>query len=1500
MPELLDPPAPRATRRLPFVLGGALAVAALAAGVLSTTLASSAAALDGAGTTEAPYVIDDAADFGQFIATVNADTAGTGAAAAHYRLGADIALSAPVPMINTFSGVLDGAGHTVFGLSIDYTTSAAYQSSSGANKTAALINAQRGTVQRIGFSQVAISGTSSAESQTTATKKAAVAAHNYGLIEQTYVLGSIDGGWRTGGIVADNMGGGTIRDSYFRGSVLSGWEAGGITARNDNAGVQKLTNVYTSGTVSTLTRNIGLIAGYSYSTATIQGAVALDGAVTQGSGQSANNIGRVNGQNNTSVASRGATYVNNLALDSLRLTTGTTAATVTGTATDRQGLSTTAAALTQQSTFEGIGWDFQTVWTMDAASSRPHLAAVAEKAAPVVVPTATPTATPTPTPTVTDLTAQAAVTSPDGATRATVSTNAQGALTYSVTQGGETVVRDSALGLVVDGADWGAGVTLGTPTTSTTDESYPLIGLQETGRDHRNTSVIPLRRADGTSLVSVEVRAYDTGIAVRYVLDPSLAGTTVTRESTAFSFDPASTLNYQVVTPSTIDDLQNVFSRNTFAGAGSQNITVLPTVETPGGRFANITEANILDWPAIALKTTPAGVISTYYWATDNGQGTFRVKADTLHSPFRVVTVAGNLTDLTNSDIVTAVNPPIDAATFGGDTSWITTGTNAWSTLSTNDQTLSGMQALMDAASEAKIPGILIEGNLTHSSWGANTAQRFANIAALVERGKAKAFPVAVWLWTDYDKAAGVDGSFTSTVTFDSGSPYPQVSLQNPDMREAYLDLVQRTGIAGTKVDHTNEETETKVNFFRDFARDSAARKLMVIYHNPLEPTGLNRTYPNELGREAIRGLQSGYNANQNVLAPFTRMVAGPADYTPFLLSGSGGNVTWAHQLASTVVYSMPYLQLSERPDYLAPGGQYHDLVGDVVANLPTAWKRSFMLPQSRIGSVTAVVRETKDGEYWIAVASGTNEPGAMSIPLDFLPAGTTYNADVYADKGASTAMSRTVSTVDSAATLTTSVRSGGGFLARITTKTIDNPLGEGGGNGYTIDSEDDLALIAQHPMADFTLAADITLTRPWTPVPLFLGTLDGNGHKISGLNVAGAQSKAFIVTNSGTIRRLGFVDAVSAVPAPYVQSTRVAVVAVTNGGLIEQVFVKGAQVSGGWRTAPIAAENSGEVRDSYTIDTTTVSNWEAGGLVAWNSASGILTRNYVATATVRADVQNGGILTGYGYSGTQVRGNVVVSGSVTTTNAPRGRVLARENGVPTYADNLSLDAAQVNGAAVTDGTATNRQGASRTAAQLASAETYTAIGWDLAGVWAFDAEKARPVLAAVSETVVTDPSTVGQQVEVDVPELATGELVWAVDGTNGIVDLGTTSDRGAFLEASGAINPIRVTDTRRGAAPWSISAQVSDFTASGATFTGAHLGWTPTVVEAGGGAVAGSPVAPLADGGPGLATSATLGSAASGHALGTARLGADLLLKLPAETPEGTYRATLTLTALS
>ncbi len=158
-----------------------------------------------------------------------------------------------------------------------------------------------------------------------------------------------------------------------------------------------------------------------------------------------------------------------------------------------------------------------------------------------------------------------------------------------------------------------------------------------------------------------------------------------------------------------------------------------------------------------------------------------------------------------------------------------------------------------------------------------------------------------------------------------------------------------------------------------------------------------------------------------------------------------------------------------------------------------------------------------------------------------------------------------------------------------------------------------------------------------------------------------------------------------------------------------------------------------------------------------------------------------------------------------------------------------------------------------------------------------------------------------GQDIQVDVPTGAPGEFGWTINGHNGLVDLGTAEEKNLqYFEATGQINPITVTDTRRSKAAWSVSASVGDFVDNGKTFKGSFLGWAPKVVTPGAGAVAGAAVGSGYDGGDGLAVSRVLGSAPAGHDRSAGVVGADLDLKVPNSIDKGSYRATLTLTALA
>ncbi len=188
-----------------------------------------------------------------------------------------------------------------------------------------------------------------------------------------------------------------------------------------------------------------------------------------------------------------------------------------------------------------------------------------------------------------------------------------------------------------------------------------------------------------------------------------------------------------------------------------------------------------------------------------------------------------------------------------------------------------------------------------------------------------------------------------------------------------------------------------------------------------------------------------------------------------------------------------------------------------------------------------------------------------------------------------------------------------------------------------------------------------------------------------------------------------------------------------------------------------------------------------------------------------------------------------------------------------------------------------------------------------------YHGSKVRAVFTNAAGVATTDPVTLSvtaappasdssETITATVPAAA-GQFSWTIDGTDHAVRLTNTTNKGSYLQSTGDLKPVTVTDTRAAGPAWSVSGQVGDFTGG---LAGKYLGWTPALTTAGGGASAGAAVAAGITAGNGLTDASTLALAPTGHATGSVNVGAGLDLRVPANTPAGTYTATLTLTALS
>ena len=216
----------------------------------------------------------------------------------------------------------------------------------------------------------------------------------------------------------------------------------------------------------------------------------------------------------------------------------------------------------------------------------------------------------------------------------------------------------------------------------------------------------------------------------------------------------------------------------------------------------------------------------------------------------------------------------------------------------------------------------------------------------------------------------------------------------------------EKWGVAGVKIDFMDRADQWMVNWYRDMAQKAAGHHLMLDYHGAYKPDGMRRTYPNVLTREGVMGAEyNKWSAREtpvhNTTLPFTRMLAGPMDYTP----GGFNNVTKAefeprdknpmvmgtrcHQLALFVVFESPFMMVADHP--AAYDGQKET---EFLKAVPTTWDETRVLNGRPARFITIARRK---GQEWY-VGSITNwDPREVEVPLSFLRGGK-YSAEIYAD----------------------------------------------------------------------------------------------------------------------------------------------------------------------------------------------------------------------------------------------------------------------------------------------------------------------------------------------------------------------------------------------------------------------------------------------------------------------------------------------------------------------
>jgi alpha-glucosidase len=219
------------------------------------------------------------------------------------------------------------------------------------------------------------------------------------------------------------------------------------------------------------------------------------------------------------------------------------------------------------------------------------------------------------------------------------------------------------------------------------------------------------------------------------------------------------------------------------------------------------------------------------------------------------------------------------------------------------------------------------------------------------------------------------------------------------DQLEPAMDQFSKWGVAGLKIDFMQRDDQWMVNYYYRIAAEAAKRKLLVDYHGAYKPTGLYRTFPNVLTSEGVLGLEhSKWSKNvtpeHDVTLPFTRMLAGPMDFTPgamvngtqksfqVIYSQPMSQGTRCHQLAMYVVFESPLQMLADTPtNYLR---ELECLA--FLSKVPTVWDDTRVL-EAKIAEYILIARQ--NGTSWYVGAMTDWTPREMTVDLSFLGPGT-------------------------------------------------------------------------------------------------------------------------------------------------------------------------------------------------------------------------------------------------------------------------------------------------------------------------------------------------------------------------------------------------------------------------------------------------------------------------------------------------------------------------------
>jgi alpha-glucosidase len=609
---------------------------------------------------------------------------------------------------------------------------------------------------------------------------------------------------------------------------------------------------------------------------------------------------------------------------------------------------------------------------------------------------------------------QVQVASPDGNVKLTILPNAE-RLSFTVTVENTVVIDPSTIVMNLDGYDLSSGVVLDNVDRYEIDETYPWHGAHSTAVNKCNGAKISLQHDLSFTDYVLEVRVFNDGAAFRHVIAGDEGASRVPDEYTTFVIPAGSMVWYHDLGGHYEAAYKNNDISDVPAGqwAGPPVTFKLPpssSVEDRKGGYGSITEANLVDYAGMALEAdgrrgllTGLGHRQPLNYPYELRYGRDEAKrlgkpasvTGTITTPWRVVMVGRDLNTLVNSTILPNLCPPPDPKYFpdGIKTAWVKPGQAVWRYLDGGDRSFEGMKEFSRMAGQLGYEYHILEG--FWSRWSDE------QIKEIVEYSRQQGVRLLFW---KHSKELGT-----------------------PEQREEFFTRLHSLGVAGAKIDFFDHEAKEVIDHYEALLKKAAENQMVVDFHGANKPTGRQRTWPNELVREAVRGMESSSlreRARHETILPFARYLAGPADYTTMHFGDRRQDTTWTHQIASLAIFASPLLTVAAHPQSILDNPAV-----DVIKSIPPVWDETIVLPESAIGELAIFARRT--GRTWFLAVMCGPQARTIQVPLSFLGEGR-YKASLVRDnKESDAAVVMKNSTAKRGDMLTIEMSSGGGFVGR-------------------------------------------------------------------------------------------------------------------------------------------------------------------------------------------------------------------------------------------------------------------------------------------------------------------------------------------------------------------------------------------------------------------------------------------------------------------------------------